>query len=48
MPIDNVGKMNMLWNMFSEFCEGYKNVISGKYDTKRDKNLENEGGYKIK
>jgi hypothetical protein len=48
MPIDNVGKMNMLWNMFSEFCESYKNVIKGKYDSKRLNMLQDEGGYKIK
>lgn len=48
MPIDNVGKMNMLWNMFSDFCESYKNVIKGKYDSKRLSNLQDEGGYKIK
>lgn len=48
MPVDNIGKMNMLWNMFSEFCESYKNVIKGKYDSKRLNNLQDEGGYKIK
>ena len=48
MPIDNVGKMNMLYNMFSDFCETYKNVIKGKYDSKRLSNLQDEGGYKIK
>lgn len=48
MPIDNVGKMNMMWNMFSEYCETYKNVIKGKYDSKRLNILQDEGGYKIK
>mmetsp|Transcript_24715 Transcript_24715/g.25820 ORF Transcript_24715/g.25820 Transcript_24715/m.25820 type:complete len:692 (-) Transcript_24715:113-2188(-) len=48
MPVDNVGKMNMLWNMFSDYCESYKNVIKGKYDSKRLAILQDEGGYKIK
>lgn len=48
MPVDNVGKMNMLWNMFTEYCESYKNVIKGKYDSKRLNILQDEGGYKIK
>lgn len=48
MPIDNAGKMNMLWNMFSEYCESYKNIIKGKYDYKRMSMLQDEGGYKIK
>lgn len=48
MPVDNVGKMNMLWNMFSEYCESYKNVIKGKYDYKRINMMQDEGGYKIK
>lgn len=48
MPIDNSGKMNMLWNLFAEYCESYKNVIKGKYDYKRQSSLPDEGGYKIK
>jgi len=48
MPIDNIGKMNMIWNLFTEYCESYKNVIKGKYDNKRLLNLHDEGGYKIK
>ena len=48
MPVDNMGKMSMLWNMFTEYCESYKNVIKGKYDSKRLNILQDEGGYKIK
>lgn len=48
MPMDNIGKMNMLWTMFAEYCESYKNVIKGKYDNKRLNILQDEGGYKIK
>lgn len=48
MPVDNVGKMNMLWNMFSEYCDSYKNVIKGKFDQKRVLNMHDEGGFKIK
>lgn len=48
MPIDNIGKMNMVWNLFSEYCDCYKNVIKGKYDHKKQFNLTDDGGYKIK
>lgn len=48
MPVDNIGKMNMLWTMFSEFCETFKNVIKGKFDSKRLNYIKDEGGYKIK
>lgn len=48
MPVDDIGKLNLLWNMLSEFCETYKNVIKGKYDSKRLSYIKDEGGYKIK
>jgi len=48
MPIDDVGKLNMLWNMLSEYCETYKNVLKGKYDSKRLSFVKDEGGYKVK
>ena len=48
MPIDNIGKMNMMWNLFSEYVNSYKNIIKGKYDKKQHINMHDEGGYKIK
>ncbi len=48
LPVDDVGKLNLLWNMLSEFCETYKNVLKGKYDSKRLSFVKDEGGYKIK
>jgi len=48
LPIDDVGKLNLLWNMLSEYCETYKNVLKGKYDSKRMSYVKDEGGYKIK
>lgn len=34
--------------MLNRFCDTYKNVLKGKYDTKRISALKDEGGYKIK
>ncbi len=48
LPVDNAGKLNLLWNMMSEYCETYKNVLKGKYDTKRQNYIKDEGGYKVK
>jgi dynamin 1-like protein len=48
LPIDNTGKLNLLWNMMSEYCETYKNVLKGKYDMKRHSYIKDEGGYKVK
>jgi hypothetical protein len=48
LPIDDVGKLNLLWNMLSEYCETYRNVIKGKYDSKRLSFVKDEGGYKVK
>ncbi len=48
LPIDNSGKLNLLWNMMSEYCETYKNVLKGKYDNQRLNYIKDEGGYKIK
>lgn len=35
MPIQNVEKTQLLWNMITDFIQTYKNTISGKYDSKR-------------
>jgi GTPase SAR1 family protein len=48
LPVDNIGKLNLLWTMLSEYCETYRNVIKGKYDSKRLSYVKDEGGYKIK
>jgi hypothetical protein len=48
LPVDDTGKLNIVWNMLSEFCETYKNILKGKYDIKRISAVKDEGGYKIK
>ena len=47
MPIDESGKLSLLWSMLNEYCDMYKNVLRGKYDRKRSF-LKDEGGYKVK
>ena len=47
MPIDDAGKMSLLWTMLNEYCEIFRNVLKGKYN-KRVQFLKEEGGYKIK
>ena len=48
MPIDDAGKMSLLWTMLNEYCDLFRNVLKGKYDNKRLAFLKDEGGYKIK
>ena len=48
MPTDEAGKINMIWNLLSEYCEVFKNILRGKYDSKRAGYLRDEGGFKIK
>ena len=48
MPTDEAGKINMIWNLLSEYCEIFKHILRGKYDPKRAGYLRDEGGYKIK
>ena len=48
MPIDDAGKMSLLWSMLNEYCDIFRNVLQGKYDNKRLSFLKDEGGYKIK
>ena len=48
MPVDDAGKLSLLWTMLNEFCAMYKNVLGGKYDSKRQAYFKDEGGYKIK
>lgn len=48
LPFDSMGKLNLLWTLLSEYYETFKNILKGKYDSKRLENFKNEGGYKIK
>ena len=48
MPIDDAGKMSLLWNMINEYCDLFRNVLQGKYNNKTINFLEGEGGFKIK
>ena len=54
MPSEPSEKMQLLWNMITDFIQTYKNTISGKYDAKRymqqnaGKGVELSGGAKIK
>ena len=48
MPIDEAGKMSLLWNMINEFCDMFRKVLQGKVNNKRTNFLEGEGGFKIK
>ena len=48
MPTDEAGKINMIWNLLSEYCEIFKHILRGKYDSKRAGYLRDEGGFKIK
>lgn len=42
MPLDETQKMQLLWNMITDFIQTYKNTISGRYDSKRIQS--NQGG----
>ena len=48
MPIEDAGKMSLLWNMINEYCDLFRNVLQGKYNNKNINFLEGEGGFKIK
>ena len=48
MPTDEAGKISMIWNLLSEYCEIFKHILRGKYDPKRAGYLRDEGGYKVK
>ena len=48
IPTDEAGKISMIWNLLSEYCEIFKHILRGKYDPKRAGYLRDEGGYKIK
>ena len=42
MPAGTGEKMQVLWQMVTEFIQTYKNTISGRYDSKRV--MQNQGG----
>jgi len=53
MPAESNEKMQLLWNMITDFIQTYKNTISGKYDAKRyasssAHSMELSGGAKLK
>ena len=53
MPSQDTEKMQLLWNMITDFIQTYKNTISGRYDAKRSyaaagSSVELSGGAKIK
>lgn len=47
MPLDEAGKLSLLWSLLNDFCNMFRNTLAGKYDRKRSF-LKNEGGYKVK
>jgi len=50
LPSNTKEKMQLLWNMITDFTENFKNNIRGKYDPKRNARVAGEisGGAKIK
>ena len=50
LPSSAKEKMQLLWNMITDFTENFKNNIKGKYDPKRHARVSGEisGGAKIK
>ena len=39
LPRESKDKLQVIWNMITDFTENLKNSIKGKYDPKRTKNL---------
>lgn len=39
LPREMKSKMHLLWNMITDYTENYKNSIRGKYDGKRQANV---------
>lgn len=50
MPVQAHEKVQLLWQMISEFCITFRNTIGGKYDASRGNKVQREltGGAKIK
>ena len=50
LPSSSKEKMQLFWNMITDFTENFKNNIKGKYDPKRNTKVSGElsGGAKIK
>ena len=50
LPVDAKDKMHIVWEKIQEFTDNYKNSISGKYDSRREKAINSDlsGGAVIK
>lgn len=52
MPVEGSHKTQLLWNMINDFIQTYKNMISGRFDSKRVMSSSGgsdlSGGAKIK
>lgn len=49
LPSDPTEKLQLLWNMITEFCQNYKNTIAGRYISSQDKSSKGvSGGARIK
>lgn len=49
LPVEATEKMQLLWNMITEFCSNFKNTIGGRYISSTDKATKGvSGGARIK
>jgi len=51
LPVTSKEKMQLIWNMITDFVENFKNNLAGKYDAKRNHRVVEKdlsGGAKIK
>ena len=49
LPKESTEKMQLLWNMVTEFCTNFKNTIGGRYITQQEKATKGvSGGARIK
>lgn len=49
LPHDSTEKLQLLWNMVTEFCSNFKNTIAGRYISSQDKATKGvSGGARIK
>lgn len=49
LPSDPTEKLQLLWNMITEFCQNFKNTIAGRYISTQDKSSKGvSGGARIK
>lgn len=38
IPLTDIGKRQLLWNLVTEFCQSFNNQIMGKYDPLKSRN----------